>query len=126
MAASGENLEVLREHFSFQTIGRDKLSQLRHVKFLKNLDGVREQMKKHRAILEPKFQVVLEKLRGGAGGAGQIARWTEPHGGYFISVDVLEGCAKRVVSLCKEAGVVLTGAGAAFPYGQRPQGRKYP
>ncbi len=120
MAASGENLEVLREHFSFQTIGRDKLNQLRHVKFLKNLDGVREQMKKHRAILEPKFQVVLEKFQKELGGL-QIAKWTEPHGGYFISVDVLEGCAKRVVSLCKEAGVVLTGAGAAFPYGQDPK-----
>ena len=116
MAASGENLKVLREHFSFQTIGRDKLSQLRHVKFLKNIDGVHEQMKKHRTILEPKFQVVLEKLRGELGGLG-VARWTEPHGGYFISVDVMEGCAKRVVSLCKEAGVILTGAGAAFPYG---------
>ena len=98
MAASGENLKSLREHFSFQTIGRDKISQLRHVKFLKNADGVREQMKKHRAILEPKFQVVLKKFSEELSGLN-IAAWTEPRGGYFISVDVLEGCAKRVVFL---------------------------
>ena len=77
-------------------------------------------MKKHKAILAPKFRVVLDTLAEQLGGKG-IASWTNPNGGYFVSVDVMEGCAKRVVALCKEAGVVLTGAGAAFPYGKDPK-----
>ena len=105
---------------SFQTIGYDKLNQLRHVKFFRNMDGIRGQMKKHRALLAPKFEIVLGTLKKELGGKG-VAKWTEPRGGYFVSVDVMEGCAKRVVALCKEAGVILTGAGAAFPYGKDPK-----
>lgn len=120
MAASSNNLEGLRQHFSFQTIGRDKLNQLRHVKYLKSLQGVYDQMEKHKKILEPKFSAVLTAFRRELGGLG-IASWTEPKGGYFISVNVMEGCAKRVVSLCSEAGVTLTAAGAAFPHGKDPK-----
>lgn len=119
MAASENNLAVLNKHRSFQTIGADKLNQLRHLYFLKDMDGVKAQMKRHRAIIEPKFKAVLDKLEKELGGKG-VATWMNPKGGYFISVDVMKGCAKRVVSLCKEAGVVLTGAGATFPYGKDP------
>ncbi len=120
MAAGPSNLIVFREHLSFQTIGPDKLNQLRHVMFFKNIDGVREHMKLHRNLIAPKFETVLRYLRTELTGKG-VASWTEPNGGYFISVDVMEGCAKRVVSLCKEAGVVLTGAGATYPYGKDPK-----
>lgn len=119
MAASDANLEVFRRHFSFQTIGPDKLNQLRHIYFLKDMDGVRAQMLRHREILEPKFRTVIGKLEKELGGKG-VASWTSPNGGYFISVDVMEGCAARVVALCKQAGVVLTGAGATYPYGRDP------
>lgn len=122
MGASEHNLTVFREHYSYQTIGPDKLNQLRHIYFFGNLDGVKLQMEKHRAILEPKFQVVQEKLETELGGKN-VAEWTQPNGGYFVSVDVLDGCAKRVVSLCKEAGVTLTGAGATFPYQKDPRDR---
>lgn len=122
MGASESNLSVLREHYSFQTIGPDKLNQLRHIYFLKDLNGVMEHMAKHRALLAPKFQTVIGRLESELGGKG-IANWTNPNGGYFISVDVLDGCAKRVVSLCKEAGVTLTGAGATYPYGKDPNDR---
>ncbi len=120
MACGDETRRVFKEHLSFQTIGPDKLNQLRHVKFFRNMDGIREQMKKHRALLAPKFEIVLGTLKKELGGKG-VAKWTEPRGGYFVSVDVMEGCAKRVVALCKEAGVILTGAGAAFPYGKDPK-----
>lgn len=119
LGASDSNLAVLKEYFSYQTIGPDKLNQLRHLYFFKNYDGVMEQMKKHRRLIAPKFKAVIDKLESELGGKG-VARWTHPNGGYFISVDVLNGCAKRVVSLCKEAGVTLTGAGATFPYGKDP------
>lgn len=119
LGASDSNLAVLKEYFSYQTIGPDKLNQLRHLYFFKNYDGIMEQMKKHRKLIAPKFKTVIDKLESELGGKG-VARWTHPNGGYFISVDVLNGCAKRVVSLCKEAGVTLTGAGATFPYGKDP------
>ena len=120
MAAGPETIKVLREHFSFQTIGPDKLNQLRHIAFLRDRQGVMEHMARHRQILEPKFRKVLEMLETELGGLG-VAKWTHPNGGYFVSVDVMPGCAKRVVQLCKEAGVTLTGAGATFPYGNDPQ-----
>lgn len=120
MGASEANLKELRRHYSFQTIGPDKLNQLRHIYFLPNMERVKEQMAHHRAIIAPKFEAVIRWLKKELGGKG-IAAWTEPNGGYFVSVDVLEGCAKRVVELCKEAGVVLTGAGATYPYGKDPQ-----
>ena len=122
MGASESNLAVLREHYSFQTIGPDKLNQLRHIYFLKDMDGVMKHMAKHRALLEPKFHTVISSLESELGGKG-VAEWTNPNGGYFVSVDVLDGCAKRVVSLSREAGVTLTGAGATYPYGKDPNDR---
>lgn len=120
IAASKANLELLEKRYNFQTIGYDKLNMLRHVLYFKNLDGVLEHMKKHKAILQPRFDMVTDKLEKELGGLG-VASWTKPNGGYFVSVDVTEGCAKRVVALCKDAGVVLTGAGATYPYGNDPQ-----
>ncbi len=116
-ACSKTNMDYLKKLISFQTIGFDKINQLRHLKFFKNKDGITEHMKKHRALIEPKFNLTLSILEKELTG---IARWHKPNGGYFISVDVPKGCAKRTVALCKEAGVVLTGAGATFPYGKDP------
>lgn len=120
MAASENNLKVFKKRLQYQTIGHDKINMLRHMLFFKNLDGVLEHMDKHKAILKPKFDCVLSKLKAQLGDTG-IAKWTEPNGGYFVSVDVLEGTADEVVRLCKEAGVVLTGAGATYPYGKDPK-----
>ena len=103
-----------------QTIGHDKINQLRHVKFLKDLDGINAHMMKQADVIRPKFAAVLEVLEKELGEA-QIASWTNPNGGYFISFETLEGCAKNVVAKCKEAGVVMTGAGATFPYGKDPK-----
>ncbi|MCI6245596.1 MAG: aminotransferase, partial [Eubacterium sp.] len=100
-----------------QTISYDKMNQQRHVKFFGDANGVRNHMKKHAAILKPKFDMVLRHLDNELSGRG-IASWVSPKGGYFISLDVLEGCAKRVGELCKEAGVTLTTVGATFPYGK--------
>ena len=119
LAASEANLEVLRRRYSFQTIGYDKLNQLRHIHFFKNYQGMLDHMKKHKAILEPKFDAVLTILNQQFP-EKSIASWTEPNGGYFVSVDVLPGCASRVVSLCKDAGVVLTPAGATYPLKKDP------
>ena len=119
MACADGNYAVIHRKNSFQTIGPDKLNQLRHLYFLKDFDGVKAQMAKHRALIAPKFRAVEEKLESQLAGK-HIASWSNPRGGYFISVDVLPGCAKRVVSLCAEAGVKLTGAGATFPYGTDP------
>lgn len=118
-AASAKNVAYLKKRMSFQTIGPDKLNQLRHARMFRNIDDIREHMRKHAEILRPKFQTVLKRLNKELSGLG-IAEWTNPKGGYFISLDVMDGCAKRVVSLCKEAGVTLTGAGATYPYGIDP------
>ena len=120
MAASENNLALLKKRYQFQTIGYDKLNMLRHVLYFKDLDGVLAHMQKHRAVLEPRFKMVTDTLEQELAGLG-IAHWTNPNGGYFVSIDVMDGCAKRVVSLCKEAGVVLTGAGATYPYGKDPK-----
>ncbi len=120
MAGGDDNMAKIRKHFSFQTIGPDKINQLRHIHFFKHVEGLKEHMDKHRAILAPRFEKVLRALEGELGGLG-IAEWIKPRGGYFVSIDVMEGCAKRVVQLCKEGGVVLTGAGATFPYGKDPK-----
>lgn len=120
MAASEKNMEFFKKKYTVQTIGYDKINMLRHVKFFGDYDGLMAHMQKHRAVLEPRFEAVVNKLENKLGGFG-IAEWIKPNGGYFVSVDVLEGCAKRVVQLCKEAGVVLTGAGATFPYGNDPK-----
>ena len=105
---------------NYQTIGHDKLNQLRHVRFFKDMDGMREHMKKHAAILRPKFEAVLDVLDKELGGL-EIGSWHRPKGGYFISFDALPGCAKAIVAKAKEAGVVMTGAGATYPYGKDPQ-----
>ncbi|MCR4777970.1 MAG: aminotransferase, partial [Lachnospiraceae bacterium] len=120
IAASKKNLEDIKKQLRVQTIGHDKLNQLRHVQYFKNIDGVMAHMMKHAAILRPKFEMVLDTLDTELGGL-DIASWTKPMGGYFISFDSMEGTAKRIVELAKEAGVVLTGAGATFPYGKDPK-----
>ena len=120
MAASKNNMKFIKEKYAVQTIGYDKLNMLRHVRFFGDYEGLMAHMQKHRAVLEPRFNAVLEKLENQLGGLG-IAEWIKPHGGYFVSVDVTEGCAKRIVQLCKEAGVVLTNAGATCPYGNDPK-----
>lgn len=122
LASSKRNIEYFKKLMNVQIISYDKIAQYRHVRFFRNLDNMKEHMKLHRAILQPKFETVLDRLETEIAPLG-IAEWTRPNGGYFIAVDTMDGCAKRVVSLCKEAGVVLTGAGATFPYGNDPRDR---
>ena len=119
MAASDANLKDIRNMMKVQTIGHDKVNQLRHVRFFKDIHGIVEHMRKHADILRPKFETVLEVLDKELGGL-EIGSWIAPRGGYFISFDALDGCAKAIVAKAKEAGVVLTGAGATFPYGKDP------
>ena len=119
-AASKANIEEAKKSMSVQTIGYDKINQLRHVRYFKNLDGMMAHMKKSADIIRPKFEAVLDVLDRELGELA-IGSWTRPLGGYFISFDAMEGCAKAIVAKCKEAGVVLTGAGATFPYGIDPQ-----
>ncbi len=120
VASSKANLDDMRKSMTVQTIGYDKINQLRHVRYFGDINGMKEHMKKHAALLRPKFEACEKVLEEELSGTG-IASWTTPNGGYFISLDVLEGCAKRVVALCKEAGVTLTGAGATFPYKNDPK-----
>ncbi len=120
MAASENNMKLFMERYNFEVISYDKLNMLRHVRFFKNLDGVMEHMQKHKAILKPKFEIVLKHLESELKPTG-IGEWTNPNGGYFVSIDVLGGTAKRVVELCKQAGVVMTGAGATYPLGKDPE-----
>ena len=120
LAASRGNLEDARRYMRFQTIGYDKLNQLRHVRFFEDMQGMHEHMKKHAEILRPKFEKVQEVLEKELGGL-EIGTWTKPLGGYFISFDSLEGCAKAIVAKAKEAGLILTGAGATYPYGKDPR-----
>lgn len=120
MAASEANIEFVKNQMAYQTIGYDKLNQLRHARFFKDFEGVQEHMKKHRAIIQPKFEVVLNTLKNEIEPLG-IGKWHSPNGGYFVSFDGEENTAKRTVQLCKEAGVVLTDAGATFPYGKDPK-----
>lgn len=115
MAASKNNIEFTKKQLGIQTIGFDKLNQLRHVKFFKDINGLKEHMLKHRAIIAPKFKIVLDTLEREIAPLG-IGRWNKPTGGYFVSFNTLDGCAKRVVALCKKAGVELTEAGATYPY----------
>ncbi len=122
MAASVENLNSIRKSLTIQTIGHDKINQLRHVKYFKNLDGINSQMKKHANILKPKFDMVLQILENELGGK-EIASWNKPNGGYFVSLNTLDNCAKEVEKLSLEAGVVLTKAGATYPYGKDPRDR---
>ncbi len=122
IASSPANLAEIRKHMGIQTIGHDKLNQLRTVRYLKSADGVRAHMRALAAELRPKFDMVLGTLERELGGTG-LAQWRRPDGGYFISLDTLDGCAKNTVALAKQAGVVLTGAGAAFPYRKDPRDR---
>ena len=122
LAASENNIRFLLKQMSVQTLGYDKINQLRHVKFFKNVEGLRKHMKKHAQILVPKFNTVLENLSRELGSRG-IGIWNKPKGGYFIAFDGLNGTAKRTVTLCSEAGLTLTPAGAPYPYGIDPNDR---
>ncbi|MCR5516021.1 MAG: aminotransferase class I/II-fold pyridoxal phosphate-dependent enzyme [Lachnospira sp.] len=119
-ASSHANIEDVKKQLTIQTIGHDKLNQLRHVRYFKNLDGLKAHMRKHADMMRPKFEATLAVLEEELGDTG-IGSWTKPHGGYFISFESLEGCAKEIVAKCKEAGVKLTNAGATFPYGSDPK-----
>lgn len=120
MAMSTANVNDILSQIKWQTIGPDKINQLRHARFFKDNNGISEHMKKHAKLLKPKFELVHEIFERELGGLG-IGNWTNPKGGYFISFNSMEGCAKEIVRTAKEAGVVLTGAGATFPYGNDPK-----
>lgn len=119
IATSKNNRDFIKKQMFVQTIGYDKINQIRHVKFFKDIKGMEQHMQNHASLIRPKFEAVLESLENNLGGLG-IGSWTTPKGGYFISFDSLDGCAKRIVSLCKNAGVEMTGAGATYPYGKDP------
>ena len=120
VAASEKNIADFKRTLSFQNIGPDKINQMRHVLFFKNLEGVLKHMRKQAEIVKPKFETVLAVLKKNLSETG-IASWNTPKGGYFVSAELLEGTAKRTVALCKEAGLVITGAGAVYPYGKDPK-----
>jgi len=120
VAGSESNINWLKKQISIQTIGPDKINQLRHIRFFKDLAGIQAHMRRHAAILKPKFDLVLETLEAKLGGKG-LATWSKPQGGYFISLDTLPGCAQKVVAKTAAAGVILTPAGATFPYGKDPE-----
>ncbi|MDE7334670.1 MAG: aminotransferase [Lachnospiraceae bacterium] len=120
LASSKANLDSIRKTMTIQTIGPDKLNQLRHVRYFKDIEGMKAHMMKHAAIIRPKFEAVEKVLEKELGGLG-IGEWTKPNGGYFLSFDAMEGCAKSIVDKCREAGVVLTGAGATYPYKKDPK-----
>ena len=120
--ASDNNVKAIKSRLNAQIISYDKMNQHRHVEFFGDANGVLEHMKKHAAILKPKFDIVLETLEKELAGKG-IASWVAPKGGYFISLDVMDGCAKRVGELCKNAGVTLTSVGATYPYGKDPNNK---
>jgi len=122
MATSEANQKYMQKLMGIQMISYDKVNQLRHVKYLKNKEGTLELMKKHAGVLGPKFRMVLDTLEREIAPLG-IAEWQKPKGGYFISVNTMDGIAKRTLELCREAGVVMTPAGATFPYGIDPRDR---
>lgn len=119
LAASDNNIAQIKKRLNCQTISYDKMNQLRHVEFFGDINGLKAHMKKHAQLMKPKFDMVLTHLENELGGKG-IAEWLDPKGGYFISLDVMKGCAKRVGELCREAGVTLTTVGATYPYGIDP------
>ncbi len=119
IASSLENIHFIMSQMTIQTIGHDKINQLRHARFFKDIDGLRMHMHLHAQLLRPKFEAVLDTLEEELGGL-EIGSWIKPRGGYFISFDALPGCAKSIVAKCKDLGVVLTGAGATYPYGKDP------
>ena len=120
VAASAKNLEYIKKSMTIMTIGYDKINQLRHVRFFKDIEGMKAHMMKHAASIRPKFEIVLTSLEKELGSL-EIAQWIKPLGGYFVSFDAMEGCAKKIVAKCKEAGVVMTGAGATYPYKNDPK-----
>ena len=120
--ASDNNIKMIKSRLNAQIISYDKMNQHRHVVFFGDANGVLNHMKKHAAILKPKFDIVIKTLNEELAGKG-IASWFAPKGGYFISLDVMDGCAKRVGELCKEAGVTLTSVGATYPYGKDPNNK---
>ena len=120
IASSPENVEWFRKTLAIRTIGYDKINQLRHVRHFKDIEGMKKRMAEHAAIIRPKFEAVYECFERELKGLG-IGTWTKPNGGYFISFDAMEGCAKNIVAKCKEAGMVTTGAGATFPYKKDPK-----
>jgi DNA-binding transcriptional MocR family regulator len=120
IAASQNNLVDIMKQLKIQTIGHDKVNQLRHVRFFGDIHGMVEHMRKHADIMRPKFEAVIQILERELGGLG-IGEWTSPKGGYFISFDSLDGCAKAIVARCKKSGLVMTGAGATYPYGKDPR-----
>ena len=119
IASSKANLDFIKDQMTVQTIGFDKINQLRHAKYFKNFDGIKAHMLKHAEKMRPKFEAVLSMLDKELKDA-DIASWTNPRGGYFISLNVMNGCAKKIVAMCKDAGMVLTGAGATYPYKKDP------
>ncbi len=120
LAASAANVQDVKSRMTVQTIGYDKLNMLRHVRYFGDAQGIKDHMKRHAEILRPKFDTVLEVLEQRLAGTG-VAKWHSPRGGYFVSVDLMEGCAKETHRLLKEAGVTMTGAGATYPYGKDPK-----
>lgn len=120
LAASRTNIEDAKEYMKYQTIGHDKLNQLRHVRFFRDMQGMYEHMRKHAKILRPKFEMVENVLERELGGL-EIGTWTKPLGGYFMSFDALDGCAKKIVARAKGAGLIMTAAGATYPYGKDPR-----
>jgi DNA-binding transcriptional MocR family regulator len=122
LASSEKNIEFTKKQMSYQTIGPDKLNQLRHVRFFRGLSGIEAHMRKHAAILKPKFDAVLDVFDRELAGKN-VATWSRPSGGFFISLDTLDGCARSVVAQAAEAGVKLTPAGATYPYGKDPRDR---
>lgn len=119
LCASHHNIELMKQRMQYQTIGPDKINQLRHVRFLKDTENIKTIMKKHAEIMRPKFQTVIDEYEAVMKPVG-VGRITYPNGGYFISYYAPTGCAKRTVALCKEAGLIMTPAGSAFPYGNDP------
>jgi aspartate/methionine/tyrosine aminotransferase len=122
LASSPANIKDHLEKINFAMIGPDKINQLRHVRFFKDMDGILAHMKKHAEIVAPKFAAVNDALEKSLGGTG-LATWTRPDGGYFVSLDVLDGCASAVIKRCAEAGVKMTPAGSTYPYGKDPYDR---
>ncbi|HIZ16890.1 MAG TPA: aminotransferase class I/II-fold pyridoxal phosphate-dependent enzyme [Firmicutes bacterium] len=119
VASSADNMKLIKARITTQTIGPDKINELRHMRMFKTEAELKAHMEKHAAILRPKFEAVIDVFERELGGTG-LAEWTNPRGGYFISVDTLDGCASETVAMCKEAGVVFTPAGATYPYGKDP------
>ncbi len=120
LATSKANIDEIKKQMTIQIISYDKINQLRHARYFKDLNGLKAHMKKHANMMRPKFEAVLEVLEKELGGAG-VGTWLKPHGGYFISFEAMDGCAKAIVAKCKEAGVVMTKAGATYPYGKDPK-----